>query len=504
MRRKKEEKISLLFSESMKEKIKKIVMGTPKDKIWAAITVAFLIFVLVPLFALSKYVIPFFDDYIYGIHAKQRMTSDFDVINAIKGAYYIARTEWFCYQGTYASDFFMGLMPLIWADGRYMFIGPCFIITTLVIGCFILVGTLLKDIFRAKTSLIVITQSIVTSMVLVLIYTAQQGFYWYIGGVHYVVMHSFLMMLTASLVHIKYSKTRANRVWMVIVFVVLSAIVAGANFVTTLQGIEILSLILLLRILMKEKTWKWLLPSYVMYILGFCQNVFAPGNAGRQIYYTDGFSAPMTIVKSFEFSVKYLKDFTGWITVLIVLLLAPIAWKIAKQSEYEFKFVTLVILGVISLCLYASGFAPSLYSTGRLDLSRVINAIKITFQMLMVICEFYGVGYIYSFCKKNNWRLKEYNGNIAWWIVPIWIVCGVYLFRICPNPIGTYSNFGAMYYVWMTDQAETFHDEYQARVELLESDINPVELEPYSIRPWFLIWRDINEDGEAAEAMGNW
>lgn len=488
----------------MKEKLKKFVLGTPKDKIWAGICIAFLIFVLVPLYALSKYVIPFYDDYIYGIHAKVRMTSDFDIINAMRGAYYIARAEWYCFQGTYASDFLMGLMPLIWADGQYMFIGPCFIITTLVCGCFILIGVLLKDVLKARTSLTIIVQCIVTSMVLILIYTAQQGFYWYIGGVHYVVMHSFLMMLIACIVHIKYSGTKANRILMVVLSVVLSAIVGGANFVTTLQGLEFLTVILLLRLIKKEKTWKWLIPSYLMYIVGFCQNVFAPGNAGRQVYYTEGYSAPVAVLKSFEFAVKYLQDFTGWITVLVVLLLAPIAWKIAKESEYEFKFITLAILGCISFCLYASGYAPSLYGTGKLDLSRVINAIKITFQFLMVICEFYGIGFIYSFSKKKNLKLSGYNGNIVWWIIPIWVLCGVYLFRICPNPIGTYSNFGSMYYVWLTDQAETFHNEYEERVELLESDAEVVELNPYSVRPWFLIWRDINEDGGALQALEDW
>lgn len=492
----------------IREFFKKVFTWKIPTGVWAVIAVLFLIFALVPLYILSKYAIPFYDDYLYGCTSKHMMTSDFDVINAIRGAVDYTRFEWLRFQGTFASDFFMCLMPLIWADGQYLFVGPVILITMLVAGIFILTGVVLKDIFNADWKPAIIFQSVFTAMVIILLVSPQQGFYWYIGGMHYIGMHSFLMVLLAYLIHIKYSKTRGSKIFLAIVSVLLSVIAGGANFVTALLGVEITTLLLFWRIIRKDKTYIWQLPAYMVHLAAFFLNVLAPGNAGRAVLYEGaGYSAPMAVVKSFECSISFFKEFTGWATFVVMIMLVPVIWQIVRNSNREYKFGTLVLVSVIAYCLYASTYAPNMYATGELVLSRVMNAIQITLKFVLFICEFYGLGWIYSLSKKKGWKLAGVSGKSAWWFAPLCIVASFFLFKISPNPEGTYSNYAAIRYMYLTDMAETFKGEYEKRVELLEApNTTEVVLEPYTVRPWLLIWSDITEDPAAEPnwAMTRW
>ena len=60
---------------------------------------------------------------------------------ALQGAAECVRTQWYAWQGTYTSVFFMTLTPLIWGEEFY-FIGPVFIITFLAFSIFVLVKVL--------------------------------------------------------------------------------------------------------------------------------------------------------------------------------------------------------------------------------------------------------------------------------------------------------------------------------------------------------------------------
>ena len=57
---------------------------------------------------------------------------------------------------------------------------------------------LVRDVLKADKAFAVTVQCITAAIVVVLIHAPQEGFFWYNGGIHYVGIHSFLLLLVAA------------------------------------------------------------------------------------------------------------------------------------------------------------------------------------------------------------------------------------------------------------------------------------------------------------------
>ena len=146
---------------------------------------------LIPLLLLTKYAIPFFDDYGYSapvwIHY---MLGGFNLKGVVSGSIENAVNMWHTWQGTYSSIFFMGLNPMIFGE-QYYVIGPVFLILNLVLSMFVFTFVSCK-VFLKKSGLPVLGMFAgVTLFIILFLYSPQQGFYWFNGGIHYVGMFSF-------------------------------------------------------------------------------------------------------------------------------------------------------------------------------------------------------------------------------------------------------------------------------------------------------------------------
>ena len=112
--------------------------------------------------------------------------------------------------------------------------------------------------------------------------SAQSGFYWYNGGIHYVGMHGFGLLFLAVSICLERAEGRTAKGLLFTASVLLAMITAGSNFVTALQGLLCLVTILLVSVVLeRRKCGLWLLPATAVYIMGFGLNVAAPGNSVR-------------------------------------------------------------------------------------------------------------------------------------------------------------------------------------------------------------------------------
>ena len=187
-------------------------------------------------------------------------------------------------------------------------------------------------------------------------------------------------------------------------------ITAGSNFVTAFAGTFIA---------VDDSVYKcgsgtpekglWLLPATLVYIIGFGLNVAAPGNSVRARSYVGwGYSPLESIGRSFLEGVKHLPEFTGSIVLMVMVMLLPLIWQALKETEYRFRYPGVVLLW--SFCLYATGYTPSLYSLGHAGLSRTLNAVKITYLLLLFLNEIYWCGWLQQ-------RLqKKASGSTARWL----------------------------------------------------------------------------------------
>lgn len=484
----------------MSAKIRKILSWRPDKKLVAAGAVLVLIILLIPLFRIIPFTAPYYDDYNYGRFVKSFLEEERSLGSALRGAAYCVKTQWYAWQGTFSSIFFMAMVPSAWGD-QYYFFGPLFLLVILLISLLLLTKVLLRDVLGAERPFCMTIQAVVTGMVFELIYTPNGGFFWYNGGVHYVGMHSFLLLLTAAWIKLLKGTGKAARVLLVLWTLLGAALAGGANFVTSLQGLLMGLSLAALGIILKRKQTFLLLPSLAVYGAAFGFNVCAPGNAVRkEVLNYLGMGPIEAIGRSFTEAFCRIPEFTGAITAAVMILLVPVVWQAVKKLEFSFRFPGLLLLW--SFCFYASGFTPSLYSLGHGGLGRTLNAVKITFQLLLVINEVYWLGWLQKRMKEKD---KFFDRGAMWWFYPLMGVIMLCIFAVEPNQSAKYSSFAAYYYVH-TSEAYNFHLEYLNRVETIVNGGADVVVEPYNCKPWILQPSELSSspDAEANRAMADW
>lgn len=193
----------------------------------ACCAVAALVLLLVPLVRIAVYAVPWYDDYNYGGFVKNFLELEYSLKSALEGAIYCVRTQWWAWQGTFSSIFFMSLMPAVWGE-EYYFLGSLFLIGILTAGVLILTNVLARDLLAADRASAVTLASGVTAMAVVMIHQPADGYYWYNAGIHYVGMHSFLLLLIAAWVRLLSSRGKIKNV-LLMLWTLLGAVLAGGQ-----------------------------------------------------------------------------------------------------------------------------------------------------------------------------------------------------------------------------------------------------------------------------------
>ena len=481
----------------------RLVKWKPDRRLVAFGFAIMLVLLLVPLFRIVIYSAPWYDDYVYGKFVKNFLDQEYSLKSALDGAFYCVKTEWYAWQGTFSSIFFMSMSPLVWAEELY-FLGPLFLIVILPVSVCVLMKVLVRDVLKADRAFTVTLQCITAAIVVVLIHTPQQGFFWYNAGIHYVGMHSFLLLLVAAWIKLLTGAGKVSSVFLVVWTLVGAVLVGGGNFVTTLQGLLIVLSLTALGILLRIRRVFLLTPSLLIYAYAFYKNVSAPGNNVRStILRASGLGTePLpAVARSFVEAIHYLGRFTGWMTLAVMVLLAPIIWQAVQKLNFRYRYPGLLLLW--SFCLYATGFTPSLYSLGHAGLGRTLNAVKITYQLLLIINEVYWIGWV---CEKRRQAEKSVmTGGTPFLFYPIMGLVMLGIFAITPSKEGSYSSYTAYHYVH-TGEAYNFYREYLKRVDTIKNGGKEVVVEPYYFRPWILSVGDLSEDPAYEEnaAIASW
>lgn len=471
------------------------------EKLLAVGAAVLLALLLIPLLRIMEYAVPWYDDYTYGKFVKNFYVETHSLPGVLQGAFYCAKSSWFAWQGTFSSIFLMALMPGTWGEDKY-FLGPLLILLLLLSAVFVLAGVLVRDVLKGDRWSCLFLQCVTAATAVVLMHTAQTGIYWYNAAVHYTAMHSFAILLTAALIKLYYVRSRIALGALCVCSVLLAVLAGGSNFVTSLQGLLLVLTIAGLGAYFKRKRAWLCLPAVLAYCGAFFLNVSAPGNAVRQTQLAGMGMGPLPAIgHSFLAAFEYLWKFGGLITLVILLVSAPLLWKAVGKSPLSFRCPALFSL--YSFCLFAAGFAPSFYSLGHEGLGRTLNAVKLTFQLLLIINEGYWLGWL---CRRAERRSSgEALIRCYWWLYPLAGAAMLLIFAMSPNQAGNYSSYGAFYYV-RTGEAFNFHRQYLERVALLKSDAEDVVLEPYRFKPWLICAGDLSDNPEAEEnrAIADW
>lgn len=462
-----------------------------------------LIILLIPLFRIAMYAIPWYDDYVYGIFVRESLAENPTVWGAFRGAAEAAVSKWHTWQGTYSSIFLMALVPSVWGE-KYYFLGLWFIISLLVAAVFVLTRVLVGDLLQADRESCFLMQTFSAAMVVLLIHSAKTGFFWYNSGIYYVGMSAVLMLMVAAELRLLMENSSRRRIVLAGILVVLAFLLGGSNYVTALQGILVMASVICCGIYRRNKRTLLLIPGAFVYAAGFGLSVAAPGNSYREAELEAlelGMGPVEAILRSLREGLIQLWGFSGFFTFFMLLLAAPAIWSMVKKCRFSFRY-PLVWCGW-AFCLYSAGFTPAFYSMGEGIPERTINAVKITYHILLIITEVWLLGWLNRYLEKKAKRDISVIG--CWWQYAFVLGMMFFCFLLTPYKAPEYSAWGALSYLHSGD-AEGFYQEYLERVEILKGPEKDVVLEPFHYFPRILSTDDItsNASDEQNRAMAAW
>ena len=122
-----------------------------------------------------------------------------------------------------------------------------------------------------------------------------------------------------------------------------------------------------------------------------------------------------------------------------------------------------------------------------------MNAVKITWQILLIVNEINLVGAIWQrHVGQKALIVDSLRGNFKWWVYPALAVLAILVVKTCPNPVGTYVSYSAYYYVH-TGDAYMYHQQFLDRVDALKGEEKVLVFEPYAYQPWLIYVGDGNQ-----------
>ncbi|MDD6180017.1 MAG: DUF6056 family protein [Clostridium sp.] len=325
-----------------------------------------------------------------------------------------------------------------------------------------------------------------------------EAFYWYAGAIAYTTLHYLMFVFIALQIWSAKLAKRKTKVIYAVFVSLLALILGGSQYTTGL--LAVIGTVFLFAAVNKRGKWQQAVPG-IFLLVGFGVSMLAPGNGMRQTG-TGGMAPVRAILYSFVQALRYGKEWIRPLAVLAVLFLLPAMYGLVKKSKGKYRYPLPGVVWFFSFCIFAAGFAPSLYGVGNVDSGRIQNQLQSMFYILLFADIFYGIGWLIR--KTEEGKREVYRdirtvisvlGKYAEALQGICLVLMLLVF-VGTSDKNTFSSLSALRSL-ANGEAKTYYTEAQERlVDYKNPDVTVVEAETFSVKPHVLYFTDIVEEGE--------
>lgn len=458
------------------------------EKTAALVLTAVFLLSLIPILGIAVYDHPCADDFSYGWMARRAWVESGSFLAALQAGAAKVAERYQNWQGTFSSIFLMSLQPAVFGEGFYV-LTPFIMLFMLSFGTLCLLKEILLGYLNCtKSQFAIISMGLLLASVQMML-SPVEGIYWFNGAVHYVFMYGCMLLLMAALLH--YLR-RKNAVFLILACL-LALVVGGGNYVTALTAI-LLECITVGFLLVYGKGKEALRPLAVMACsaAGLIISGLAPGNGVRQTNF-EKMSIPETVLRSFLDALRFARDHTGILYILLLLFLVPFILRMVSGCGVRFRLPLLV--PVISYCLVSAMFAPTEYTMGVSYVGRTGNVILLMIQLLGILNEVYLLGWLVQ-GREGGPGVKalgneEKGGRLLGFCILLALLSLAFV-------LGTYRsrNYTSVTAIlsWRSGELAAYDAQMRRRLEVLEDDSQEkVKLAPLEHRPYLLYFDDITE-----------
>mgnify|MGYP000390997655 FL=1 len=460
------------------------------EKAVALLVVAAVALMLVPMLVVARYNVPCADDYHYGASTYHTWQATHSLAAVLRAAGEKVAERYANWQGTYSAIFLMALQPAVFGNGFYALV-PFLTLGMLAAGtCFFCLSLFTKLLGASRW------QALVLALVWLgidtqLLPSAVQGFYWYNGAIFYTFFFGvqlFYFGLLARYLAMGHASRRRSAAFLT-GLCALGLFLGGGNLVTAFGTLLVLVCVLCLLAIMKSRQWRALLLPLAFLLAGFLVSVCAPGNSVRQQSIGGALPAPLAVLRAVQEAVlQFDKNLTLPILLALVFLL-PVLWNAAANAHLSFRWPLLFF--VFTFGLYAAQFCPTWYALKQAGPARLLDIIFYSAFFWMAVNLFYFLGWLQRRLWAENGAVPQGRYTIGF------VAVTAALLAVSCFAMRDMLNFTSIQALnaLRTGQAQQYHAEFEARVEILEDTTQPdAVLQPYSVRPRVLYFGDATSD----------
>ena len=363
--------------------------------------VAMLLVSLVPLYAISFFNHPCYDDFGFSIRTHTAVQAGEGFVGAVKAAFentVAIRNTW---EGTYATSFISALQPAIFGEG-------CYWVTTAVLlsGFLFALWCFLRQAVRFRLGgsavafwLLFACTAFVTVQ---FVPDLSEAFFWFNGGVAYTLLWSVMLVRLAVWLRMDRAAGKAGAAFWTVMLALLSVVVGGSKYSTLLFAL-LADVLLLVPAFVQKRPLRWakLLCTLLMTVL-FAFSAMAPGNGVRAETLGAGLNPVVAIAQAMYFGISLLGY---WFSLPVAAVWVVAVWQLGsalKNSRFSFRYPLLVTAAAI--CLFCSQLTPTLFVGNYLGDGRTVNTYYFSYVLMSTGLVLYWAGWLLRRGGEEKWR----------------------------------------------------------------------------------------------------
>lgn len=357
------------------------------SRMFAWLCLAVLVVTTLPLYGISLYNHPYYDDYNFSLNVRRVWKETGNLGDTLAAALDSARNTRQTWQGTYTGTLFSNLQPGLFSEDLY-WIANFFLITAMVLGFGFFFCTVFAKLGLGKhdrTSL----SCLALTVMIQFMPDVGEAFYWFNGGVGNVFIYSLLAVAIA--LSVRLICTNGAGIGLTAALAVLAVLLGGGSYGGGLFGL-CLTALLVLWLFVKKHRKRWHFAALFALFAGcFLYSMAAPGNTVRAGAINYNSSAVKAVIQSLYYGVAQIGLYIRLPIIAVTLIMLPSLYQAAKRSPFTFRHPWLVL--AVGVCVFCTQLTPPLYSGVFIGGGRIVNTYFLSFVVMWFLYAYYLAGF---------------------------------------------------------------------------------------------------------------
>jgi len=358
-------------------------------RLLAALCALMLLASVLPLYAVSFYNHPYYDDFRFSASVHDVWLSTHSLAKVLSAAWTSSQAVRANWQGTYTGTLLSNLQPGVFGE-RYYWVTTFALLTAFLLCFGFLFQTVFRKVLHANRAQTVTVVSLALFLMTQFLPAANEAFFWFNGGIGNTFIYSLLALSLALMLRLYGAGGGAP--WLSLGLFALTTLLGGGSYSGGLLGILLYALFASYAFVKKNR-FRFVYAALTVWFLAcFAYSISAPGNDVRAALIGAHPSAVKAVAQSLYYGVALLGQYATLPVLAVGLMLAPLLWRLAKNSGFTFRHPALTLM--LGACLFCAQLTPPLYAGVFLGGDRTADTYYFSFVTLFLTYETYLLGFL--------------------------------------------------------------------------------------------------------------